>query len=234
MRNVKLAWNPNPVEENVSEYRLYKVDVGSRTLLGTTSDTSIIVQADTGWVIGVTAFRFLESRMSDTVVVLPPMTPKPWVIASVSSETPEHRASNLLDGSFASFWLSGASQNYPHSFEIDFQEFKNVAGIVYTPKQDHNKTGFIKDFQFFVSVDGQNWGEPYSGSFSLAANSSYNQQHTFIIGTPKVGRYLKFVALSPLNPADTYASMAQFEIVEVALPDAPAAPTGLKVIEIPQ
>jgi hypothetical protein len=236
MRDVKLAWNPNPVTQKVTEYRLYKVEVGVRTLIGSTAETNITVQADTGWVIGVSAFSAFsvkEGELSDTVVILPPISPNPWLIASVSSEAEGNEAKNLFDGLYGTFWKSKSSENYPHSFVVDFQEFKNIKGFVYTPLQSTSKLGYIKDFQIFVSIDGQNWGDAYSGSFALIENASSNKEQVFLMSEPQVGKYLKFVALSPLNPSDTVATMAEFDIFEAPMPEAPSAPTGLQVIEIP-
>lgn len=90
-REVGVAWDANPPAinpaHNVSQYRVYRVDSGLKTLLATSTGLSATINAETGWSVALTAFNGLENPLSDSVVI--PAGPPPstsYTVVSVSSE----------------------------------------------------------------------------------------------------------------------------------------------------
>lgn len=74
---VIFQWDANPVEDNVTEYRVYSMDAqGQPTLLGTSTTTQMSADIPEGpGIFVVTAFNGLESAPSDPVSVNIPHKP---------------------------------------------------------------------------------------------------------------------------------------------------------------
>ena len=82
-----------------------------------------------------------------------------------------------------------------------------MKGFVYVPRQKGDN-GLIKDYEIYVSEDGNNWGEPVAkGSFP---NSRADQRVMF--AQPVKARYIRFKALNSLNGQD-YAAAAEFRLL---------------------
>jgi len=47
----------------------------------------------------------------------------------------------------------------PHAIQIDLGQTEEVSGFTYLPRQD-NSEGRIADYEFYLSMDGTNWGSP--------------------------------------------------------------------------
>ena len=129
-----------------------------------------------------------------------------------SSQEPDFGdASHLTDGDPSTIWhtmWSVTVATYPHWVDFDAGEVKNIKGINYLPRQDGNSNGNIKDYEIYVSTDGQNWGEPVAkGTFSKgSAQKSVTFDH------PVSGRFVRFMALNSQSGND-YASGAEFEVI---------------------
>lgn len=88
-RPVKLRWNPNPPEENVTEYRVFR----GLEELGRINGTAITVEANTGDVLHVIAANaYGISEPSDPVTV-PALPTKPTGLQVVEIQV----SSNLTD-----------------------------------------------------------------------------------------------------------------------------------------
>lgn len=136
----------------------------------------------------------------------------PTVAIYSSSFEPDYgEAQNLTDGDPSTIWHTMYSVTvapYPHWVDFDAGEVKQIKGVSYLPRQDGGNTGNVKDYEIYVSNDGQNWGEPVArGTFSPDA-----KQKTVTFSEPVSGRYVRFMALSAQNGRD-YASGAEFEVI---------------------
>ncbi|MPQ43868.1 discoidin domain-containing protein [Clostridium tarantellae] len=137
------------------------------------------------------------------------------VIDSSSEETNLENggAQNAIDGDSSTIWhtkYGGGVDPYPHYITIDLGEEKNLEGFSYLPRQVGNN-GDIKDYEFYVSNDSENFGEPVSrGTFSYDGKKEIRVN----FDEPTTGRYIKLVGVNSVNGAN-FASCAEFDIVEV-------------------
>lgn len=152
-----------------------------------------------------------------TIVVKAPVTQpvshKRWRLKFVDSqETIGYAATNAFDGNPATFWhtrfINTSLVKKPHEIQIDMRDSVTVSGFQYTPRQDGFNVGNVAKFQFFVSMDGKNWGKPVaSGVFE---NSNLNKQVYF---APKRGRYIRLRSLSEAN-GYTDTNMAELVVLK--------------------
>jgi galactose oxidase len=90
-----------------------------------------------------------------------------WVATADSQETVDENApaSAAIDGDTATFWHTEWAPapgdvndpKLPHQLVVDMQSAHAVTGFSYLPRQTGTH-GRVKDWQFFVSKDGQAWG----------------------------------------------------------------------------
>jgi hypothetical protein len=98
-----------------------------------------------------------------------------WTITADSAELDDESApaSAAIDGDTATFWHTEwepAPDNVndpepPHHLDIDLGSAQTITGFSYLPRQDR-ANGRVKDWNFYVSTDGTNWGTAIeSGTF---------------------------------------------------------------------
>jgi hypothetical protein len=77
--------------------------------------------------------------------------------------------SNAIDGNNNTFWhtqFCGGTPSVPHEIQIDLGAFYTLSAFQYMPRQDGSACGWIKEYEFYVSTDGVNWGTPVAvGNF---------------------------------------------------------------------
>ena len=144
----------------------------------------------------------------------PGCTPVPVPDKNISlhfadSEEKDHPATHALDGDFHTFWQTPENENFthPHEIQFDLGESLEITGFRYYPRKDDLENGMVGNYEFYLSDDGQNWGEAIiSGTFP----KSKEEQEVFI--NPSYARYIRFVALSEVNgKAET--SIAELDIL---------------------
>lgn len=137
-----------------------------------------------------------------------------WKLVYTDSEETsgeDGHASNAFDDSASTIWhtaYSGATTpGFPHEIQIDLGATYALSAFRYLPRQDKDDHGMVKDYDFYVSADKQNWGTPVaSGSFNTDRNE---KRVTF---TQKDARYVRFVAKSEIN-GNAWASVAELDLV---------------------
>jgi uncharacterized repeat protein (TIGR03806 family) len=139
-----------------------------------------------------------------------------WLLSGVDSEEQDSEengaAANAFDGDPLTFWHTewfASVTAYPHWIEIDLGAEYDVDGFRYLPRQDQSENGRIADYEFYVSADGVNWGEPVSSG--VLANTVLEQELTF---PAKTGRYVRLVGLSEVNE-NPWASAAEINVLGV-------------------
>ena len=154
-----------------------------------------------------------------------PISQAGWTLLSVDSQETScynGAATNAFDGNPATLWhtqfCNGAPPT-PHQISINLGASYNLTGFQYLPRQDGSACGWIKDYAFYISSDGVNWGTPVvTGTFSYAglvtqcpgpgASVPPAQQITFAQTT---GQYIKLVALDEIN-GHPWTSVAELNV----------------------
>ncbi len=101
-------------------------------------------------------------------------------------------AEKLFDDNEETAW--NTNRNLPVDIIIDTGELNKISGFTYLPEQSRWSPGIIFNYEFFISRNGTEWGDPVSeGEFSNIRNSPVWQEKRF---EPVNGRYLKLRAVS--------------------------------------
>lgn len=133
----------------------------------------------------------------------------PTTVHFVNSEEPYEEATLAIDGNPSTYWhtmYSVTVAQYPHWIDLDTREVKNINGITYLPRQS-GENGDFKDYEVYVSVDGENWGEPVAkGTFER------NKARKIVRFDPVKGRYVRLRALNSQNGQD-FGSAAEIEVL---------------------
>jgi beta-galactosidase len=119
-------------------------------------------------------------------------------VKSVDSYQGGNEAKLAIDGNNSTFWHTAWGTNeprHPHTIVIDMATNYKVTAITYLSRQDGNQNGMVKEYEVYLSTDGQTWGtKVVSGSFK---NTTAPQ--TAKLNTATTARYIKFVAKSEVN-----------------------------------
>jgi phospholipase C len=103
-------------------------------------------------------------------------------------------------------WLNG-SPGLPHEIIIELLPPSTIEGFTYLPRQDESDHGTIKDYEFYVSNDGKDFGRPVKkGSFEPGKEK---KTETF---EPIKCRFIKLRAISEINGLP-YTSAAEIGVV---------------------
>jgi hypothetical protein len=135
------------------------------------------------------------------------------VVKADSEETvAEHdQASNAVDGDKGTFWHTqwqDAAPGCPHEITIELTPAGAISGFTYLPRQDESENGTIKDYEFYVSNDGENFGQPVAkGTFE---NSKELKRVNFATQTC---RFIKLKALSEVNDG-AWTSAAEIGVIQ--------------------
>jgi hypothetical protein len=136
-----------------------------------------------------------------------------WSLKYVDSQElvgEDGAAENAFDNDPNTFWHTEwyqADPTYPHEIQINLGGLYSINGFRYLPRQDGYTNGRIKQYQFYISTDGTNWGTAVAtGTF---ANDGSEKEVTF---TAKSGRYIRLKALDEVN-GKPWASIAEIRLL---------------------
>jgi phospholipase C len=117
---------------------------------------------------------------------------------------------NAVDGDPNTFWHTqwqDANPPCPHEIVIELVPPSTIKGFTYLPRQDDSDHGTIKDYEFYVSDDGVDFGQPVSkGTFE---NSKDLKTANF---DAKKCRFIKLKALSEVND-EAWTSAAEIGVL---------------------
>ena len=134
------------------------------------------------------------------------------VIKVDSEETAgeDGKGANAVDGKPSTIWHTqwqDDSPRPPHEIIIELDPPAKIKGFTYLPRQDEEVNGTINDYEFYVSDDGKDFGQPVKkGAF---ADSKEKKTVTF---DAKQCRFIKLRALSEIND-EAWTSAAEIEVI---------------------
>ena len=119
------------------------------------------------------------------------------------------KGANAVDGDPNTFWHTqwqDASPACPHEIVIELTPPTTIKGFTYLPRQDDGENGTIKGYEFYVSDDGQDFGQPVAkGEFE---NSKTLKTVPF---DAKACRFVKLKAVSEIND-EAWTSAAEIGV----------------------
>ena len=136
-----------------------------------------------------------------------------WIVHSVDSEETQAEnglATNAFDGDINTVWQTqysnGSPPGHPHDLQINLGASYDLDAFRYRPRQNFGGWSRVRQYQFYVSTDGVNWGAPVaSGTFNN------NKQEKRITFPAKTGQYIRFVTLSE-QQGNAHASVAELNV----------------------
>jgi len=132
------------------------------------------------------------------------------VKVTADSEAAGYEAVNALDGNPQSMWhtqFRGSQPKHPHQIVVDLGSSYEITAFGYLARPGGGN-GTIKDYEFYVSDDPEDFGEP-------AAKGTIQRiltEQTVKLRSAKKGRYVRLLALSEVN-GKPYTSIAELRIL---------------------
>lgn len=235
--SINLGWDPNPETDIVSYNLSYGTSSGSySTTLSAGTATGMTVsglnEGQTYYFVvkAVNSAGLVSAPSAEISYQVPVTTTLPgssiprdgWILKSVSSqEPPMYAAALAFDGNPDTFWHTEWVNNSPpppHEIAIDLGVVQTIGGFRYLPRQDAWNNGNIGQYEFYVSMDGSNWGSPVAAG--VFANTKTEKEVLF----PSIsGRFVKLREISEVN-GKPYCNVAELNIVlgeSMASPSSP-------------
>jgi hypothetical protein len=120
------------------------------------------------------------------------------------------KGANAVDGDPSTIWHTqwqDDSPPCPHEIVIELVPPSTIKGFTYLPRQDDSDHGTIKDYEFYVSDDDKNFGQPVKkGTFQDGKDKKT------VNFDPKQGRYFKLRALSEISD-NAWTSAAEITVI---------------------
>ncbi len=192
-------------------------DFGNSGIANITVEDPGLIQFDTPGIFNITytvtdSISLVDPTPSTvTVTVQGDTLPQTgWTLLYVDSEETvgeDGAGENAFDDDINTKWHTewySSDPVHPHEIQIDLGNFYEIFAFRYLSGQEN---GRVANYEFYVSTDGVNWGEPVvSGSLP---NDSSEQEISF----PSVAcRYIRFVALSEVN-TNPWTVMSEFNLL---------------------
>lgn len=147
-----------------------------------------------------------------------------WTLVSVDSEetvVEQAPGTKAFDKDPATYWMtqwSDAQPVPPHEIQIDLGASYEISGFHYLPRQD-NGLGNIRQFQFFVSENRDDWGTPVAVGAFNPDKKEKNIRLDARVKT-KLGRFIRLVALNEATGAP-FTSIAELNVQGSAVTNRP-------------
>ena len=117
-----------------------------------------------------------------------------------------------MDGDSTTFWHTqwqDGNPEHPHEIIIELVPPATIKGFTCLPRQDDSDHGEIKDYEFYVSNDGADFGQPVAkGSFEAG-----KELKTVKLIEPQTCRFIKLKALSEIN-GEAWTTAAEIGVIQ--------------------
>jgi F5/8 type C domain len=183
-----------------------KISLLIATVLAATAYIALSTKADDA----TNTAASVQAAASSTAVVTNAITLK--FVKADSEETASENGSgtNAVDGNPNTFWhtqWTDTSPEPPHEIIIELTPHSSIKGFTYLQRQDDSDHGSIADYEFYVSDDGIDFGQPVKkGTFGAGKDK---KTVTF---DPVKCRFIKLKALSEIN-GEAWTSAAEIGVV---------------------
>lgn len=162
----------------------------------------------------VRARAFSDGIASETAVEIFDICKVKWRVVSASSkQTGIEPKENAIDADPQTIWhtrYAPDSPEHPHQIVIDLGRELSLKGFSYTPRTGPILNGTVREYAFYVSIDGEAWKKAAQGRFANIKNNPVRQFVKF--GRIFEGRFVRFVALSEID-GRPWASAAEIGIL---------------------
>ena len=134
-------------------------------------------------------------------------------VVSVDSEETageDGKGANAVDGDTSTFWHTqwqDSSPGHPHEIIIELGAPTSIKGFTYLPRQDDQVNGTIKDYEFYLSNDGKDFGQPVK-----KGTLGEGKEKRIVTFDAKPGRFIKLKALSEIND-QAWTSAAEIGVI---------------------
>jgi hypothetical protein len=139
------------------------------------------------------------------------LTLKVVKVDSEETSGEDGKGANAVDGDPETFWHTqwqDANPEHPHEITIELSRSTKISGFTYLPRQDDIENGMIKDYEFYTSLDGKEFGQPVKKGALEGGKSK--KTVTF---QPTQCRFIKLKALSEIND-QPWTSAAELGVIE--------------------
>ena len=121
------------------------------------------------------------------------------------------KGDNAVDGDAATIWHTqwqDASPNHPHEIIIELSVSASIKGFTYLPRQDDQVNGTIKDYEFYLSNDGKDFGQPVK-----KGTLGEGKEKKTVTFDAKPARFVKLKVLSEIND-QAWTSAAEIGVIQ--------------------
>ncbi len=198
----KLPESQIPVPSRGIAPILFQTD--SSGLTNITSDGPFEVSSDgTVWkrfkgpfaVEASTRLRVKGKGFSSVIALEPPPAKLLWKASATSFQPNEGEPQNAIDGNPGTFWHTRWSPSVlrpPHALTLSFGRPYTFQKLLITGRRGGNENGSLREYEIYISDDGQNWSE------ALTKGSLQRTESTQTIHLPRLvtARYLKLTVLN--------------------------------------
>jgi hypothetical protein len=132
-------------------------------------------------------------------------------LQKVSSEEAGCEGEAAVDGNPRTFWHTryrDFAPEFPHELRIELKNSQLIKGFTALPRQDRNGNGNIKSYEVYLSLDGENWGQPVLKA-TFSPGDTLKQVE---FEKPLEARYFRLVALSG-HAQGPWAALAELELI---------------------
>jgi hypothetical protein len=158
-----------------------------------------------------TADRRCCDVQSPNVAAVTTVKLKVLKVDSEETNSEDSYGKKAVDGNPNTYWHTqwqGNSPGLPHEIIIELIPPSVIKGFTYLPRQDESDHGTIKDYEFYVSNDGTNFGQPVKkGAFEPGKGEKIE---TF---APVKCRLIKLKAISEINGLP-WTSAAEIGVIQ--------------------
>ena len=154
---------------------------------------------------------FAVAAWSPSILAQEKLTLKVVKVDSEETSGEDGKGANAVDGEPETFWHTqwqDATPGHPHEIIIELSRAAKLSGFTYLPRQDDIENGMIKDYEFYTSLDGKEFGQPVKKG-TLEGGKSKKA----VSFQPVQCRFVKLKALSEIND-QPWASAAELGVIE--------------------